>query len=178
MDGQRPCPFCAEPIKLAAIKCKHCGEMMPGEVRPPAPPESPGARDDEHLKNLVLGHTVVSALTALFGCMFIMHLAIGIVSIVAPEKMGGGKSGPPPAFFGWMFAVMGGAAVLGFWTIAGAMFVAGRSIKRRKRHTFCLIVAGLSCFFMPFGTALGICSLMLLTRPTVKAQFLPPHKSL
>lgn len=24
----RPCPFCAEPIKLAAIKCKHCGSSV------------------------------------------------------------------------------------------------------------------------------------------------------
>lgn len=24
----KPCPFCAEPIKLAAIKCKHCGSML------------------------------------------------------------------------------------------------------------------------------------------------------
>ena len=24
-EDERPCPFCAEPIKHAAIKCKHCG---------------------------------------------------------------------------------------------------------------------------------------------------------
>ncbi len=47
------CPFCAEPIRREAIKCKHCGEFMPGAVPPtagaaagaagaPAPP--PGGR--------------------------------------------------------------------------------------------------------------------------------------
>jgi hypothetical protein len=26
----KDCPFCAEPIAVAAIKCKHCGEMLDG----------------------------------------------------------------------------------------------------------------------------------------------------
>jgi hypothetical protein len=148
--------------------------MLPGHTRPPAPEGSPAAKDEEQLKNLVLGHTIISVLTGLFGCMFIIHLAIGIVSIVSPESMSNGKSGAPPAFFGWLFAGIGGMALLGFWTIASLMFAAGRSIKARKRHTFCLIVAGLSCLIMPFGTCLGVVSFVILTRPSVKALFQPP----
>lgn len=175
MDGQHPCPYCAEPIKLEAIKCKHCGEMMPGQVRPPAPDGSPGAKDEEHLKNLSLAFLVVSVLTALFGCMFLLHFGAGVMMIVSPESMSNGKPGnAPPAFIGWMFAAMGGGAVLAFWTIAGMMFAAGRAIKARRRHTFCLIVSGLSCLFMPFGTCLGVISFIVLSRPSVKALFQPP----
>ena len=29
------CPFCAEEIQSAAIKCKHCGEMIANLDRPP-----------------------------------------------------------------------------------------------------------------------------------------------
>lgn len=33
-----PCPFCAEPIRQVAAKCKHCGEWLDGSKKPVAAP--------------------------------------------------------------------------------------------------------------------------------------------
>jgi len=120
----------------------------------------------------------VSAVTALFSCMPLIHLTLGIAMLVAPDKMfSGGKGGPPPALMGYLFAVMGGAFAIGGWTLAAFQFAAGRALRRRARYTFCQIVSAVSCLFMPFGTILGVLSLIVLNRPSVKARFEPPART-
>jgi hypothetical protein len=36
-DGRRKCPFCAEEILAAAVKCRHCGEFVQGRPHGPTP---------------------------------------------------------------------------------------------------------------------------------------------
>jgi membrane protein YdbS with pleckstrin-like domain len=42
----KPCPFCAESIQEAAVKCRFCGSMLDGSAQPaqPAPRAAPDAR--------------------------------------------------------------------------------------------------------------------------------------
>jgi hypothetical protein len=69
---------------------------------------------------------------------------------------------------------MGSLFILGGWTLAILMIVAGRKLARRASRLFCLVVAGIECIFMPFGTILGIFTIIVLMKEPVKELFGPP----
>jgi len=126
--------------------------------------------DDQHLRYLTIGHYICAAIWALFACFPLIHFSIGLIFLLHPPASQDGEQFPAQ-LFGLMFALIGGAAVLCGWAFAALIFVAGRSLAARKRHMFCIVVAALCCAFFPFGTALGVFTILVLTRPTVKAMF-------
>ncbi|MBI3858243.1 MAG: hypothetical protein HY293_21380 [Planctomycetes bacterium] len=130
------------------------------------------SKDEEQLRQLQIGHYVVSGLTALFACMPILHVAMGLAIVFGGDSFMKDKSGHgPPPFFGWLFVVAGSLFIVAGWTIASLLFVAAKAIGRRRRHTFCVVVAAVACLMMPFGTVLGIFTLITLNRPSVKLLF-------
>jgi len=107
---------------------------------------------------------------ALFSCMPLMHVVMGIAMITG-RFFGEETSAPPPVFMGWMFLIMGACFVLGGWICSVCIMVAGRKLKQRRNRTYCLVVAGVECMFMPFGTVLGVFTLIHLSKDSVKALF-------
>ena len=130
------------------------------------------SKDREQLKLLAIFHYVIAALAVGVGGFFLIYAALGGVMLHRPDLFTDhGQSEPPPAFIGGLFVGLGVgifAAAVGF---AVALAVAGRSLWRQVRHTYCLVVAGLCCLFTPWGTVLGIFTLVVLMRPSVKALF-------
>jgi hypothetical protein len=55
--------------------------------------------------------------------------------------------------------------------VGGSVVAAGYFLSLRKYYTFCLVMAGIECLFMPVGTVLGVFTIIVLMRPTVKAMF-------
>jgi hypothetical protein len=137
------------------------------ETTPPNPQQ---ILDNEHLKLLSIFYYVKGGITALFACIPIIHVVLGLVFIIAPHVFGHGNDQPPP-FLGWLFLILGSFLILFGWTFAVLTLLAGRCIGRRKHYTFCLVVACIECLSVPFGTVLGIFTILVLNRASVKALF-------
>jgi hypothetical protein len=143
------------------------------ETPPPSLPQ-PRNEDARHLELLAVSHYVVAGLLALFACIPLIHVGLGILFVFFPEVLQKGQTSPepvPPQFFGWLFIVLGGVFILLGWTVAAALAYAGRCLHRRRHRIYCLVVAGIACLFMPFGTVLGVFTLILLLKPSVIALF-------
>lgn len=127
-------------------------------------------QDEEHLRLLSIFHYVCAGMAALCGCFPIFHLIIGLILMLKPASFGPAKD-QPPAWFGLIFVVLASIIILFGWTFAVLLAIAGRSLSQRKRYTFCVVMAGIACFYMPFGTVLGIFTIIVLLRPSVRALF-------
>lgn len=124
-------------------------------------------QDEQYLNLLSAFHYVAGGLTAFFSSIFLMHVAMGIAMLCGVFE---GEEAPPRVL-GWFFILFPGAFILAGWTLSGLIIAAGRRLKRRTSHTFCLVVAGLECILMPFGTVLGVFTIIVLMRDSVKELF-------
>lgn len=132
--------------------------------------------DEEHLKLLSLGYMISAAITgffALFGLMYVF-LGVMIASFVShkPELTTNGNQ-PPPAFFGWIFGGIGLAFFVVGIALAALKLRTALCLKSRKSRTFCLVMAGISCLGVPYGTALGVFTFIVLGRDSVLRLFRP-----
>jgi hypothetical protein len=133
-------------------------------------------RDEEHLRLLVIFHYVCAGLAAFFACIPIIHLVIGLLMLLRPQIFGPGKE-QPPQFVGLLLVLIASALIIAGWTFAGCLAWAGRCLGQRRHYLFCLIMAGVACLFMPFGVVLGVFSIIVLVRPSVKTLFVQPAAS-
>jgi hypothetical protein len=127
--------------------------------------------DEEQLKLLAIFHYVVAGAAALFSLFPSIYMVMGLVMLYGPEQFSRPGQNPPPAIFGWVMVAVGGVMITMGLTFATLVLAAGRSLARRKRYTFCLVMAAVECLFMPFGTVLGIFTIVLLNRESVKQLF-------
>jgi hypothetical protein len=127
-------------------------------------------QDEEHLRLLSVFLYVCAGFAALFACFPFIYVIMGIAMMVSLHNVTPGRN-EPPAFFGLFFILIGAAMILFGWAFAACIAYAGRCLAQRKRHTFCLVMAAIACMFVPFGTILGVFSIIVLVRPSVKAIF-------
>jgi len=127
-------------------------------------------QDEEHLRLLSIFHYVVAGMAGLFSLFPIIHLAMGLFFVFAPAQVTGSQQAMP-AMFGWIMVVAASFFILSGLTMACLILVAGRCLAKRKAFRFCFAMACVECVFMPFGTVLGIFTIVLLNKMTVKELF-------
>jgi len=123
--------------------------------------------DKQNLKLLSIFHYIVGAMTALFSCFPLIHIGIGVAILSGAFD---GKDAPPK-FLGLFFIIIPGIMMLCGWTLAVCILIAGSKLAHYRARTFCLVIAGLECVFMPFGTVLGVFTIIVLMKDSVKELF-------
>ena len=130
-------------------------------------------KDLDHLKLLGLFHTIWGVLSILFGLAFgILYIALGANSNL---EISGDLS--PSTAHGIFIGV--GIVVMVISLIYGIlMILAGGMLRKQRGYGFCFFVSILDLLGFP-SVILGIFTLMVLLRPTVKQLFkgdgtLPP----
>ena len=130
--------------------------------------------DSEHLRLLAIFHYVVSGLAVLFSFFPLLYSAMGGFMLYAAHHPGPHNQEPPPAIVGWIFIVLGAFFFLAGVAMAICILIAGRSLARQRRYWFAFVMACIECLFMPFGTILGVFTIIVLSRESVKALFSIP----
>jgi hypothetical protein len=142
---------------------------------PPAPPIP--SDDDAHLRALSICWYVVSGLSALCGCAMgaiLIGFSTLFTKAIESVPVAPGQQPPPREFidlFGWMYGGMGvlylglglGSALLSFLT--------ARWLAARRNRVFCFVSAAIACLSVPIGTALGVFTIIVLSRPSVQQAF-------
>ena len=124
-------------------------------------------QDAEHLKMLSVFHYVAAGMAAMVACIPLIHLFMGLALATGMF----GDTDPEARPVGLVIMAFAGLFILCGWTFAAFIAFAGRSLQKRKRYTFCLVMAGVECLFMPVGTVLGVFTIMVLVRDSAKELF-------
>ncbi|MCC7248357.1 MAG: hypothetical protein IT473_07020 [Lysobacter sp.] len=126
-------------------------------------------QDRDHLRLLTIFHYVFAGL-GICGLSFVALHYTFLNTMMAMEHAKGGHNPPPEAFmdiFIWIYVVMAAVCLIGM--ILNVM--SARFLKARRHRTFCMVVAGLNVLQVPFGTLLGVFTLLVLARDSVRQTF-------
>jgi hypothetical protein len=138
---------------------------------PPIFPEYQRQRDDDHLRLLAVFHFVMGGLALLGPVFLFLHYTVmnRFLPFLQTVKVRDGATLPGDFLdsFVWFYVFMGVVCV-----VAGVLNVLSGVFLRRRRHrVFSLVVAGLNCLQIPFGTVLGVFTFVVLLRDSVRESY-------
>jgi hypothetical protein len=128
-------------------------------------------RDADHLRLLSIFYVLSGAVSLLFALLPLVYVGLGVFFLHGVFPSSPSEKTPQPEWFGWLFVAFGAAAFVLFASITTLKFFAAHFLRKRRHRVFCLVVAGLTCLGIPYGTVLGVCTLLVLERKSVVAEF-------
>lgn len=131
-------------------------------------------KDAAQLNVLSIFHNLVAALWVVVALFPIVYLGTGMDIV---EGRFAGAAAELSKTFGWSVILWSTATIVLSLAMAVLTFMAGWRLAQRRARSFCITVAAVNCFFFPFGTILGILTIIVLKRPSIGETFRtrPPH---
>jgi ABC-type phosphate transport system permease subunit len=131
--------------------------------------------DLDHLNLLSIFH-FISAGLALLGMLFlIVHYEFMHAIFTNPGLWNNGRQEPPPpAFIFTMMKIVYVFIGLMMVVILVLNVLSGLFLRERKNWTFSLAVACINCLQIPLGTTLGVFTIIVLSRQSVKDLYKRP----
>jgi hypothetical protein len=126
-------------------------------------------RDAEHLRLLTLFHYILAGLTAVSS---FLPLLMDWTSLLG--ELGDLGKEPEVQSIVSLFRIMVWLVVLANLLFAAGLALVGYYLSRRRHRLFCIVMAACNCLAIPVGTVLGIFTIVVLSRDSVKALFAPP----
>ena len=126
--------------------------------------------DTEHLRLLRIAYFIAAGTNLIWVFFPLMYVAMGAFMFSGGFGAEEGPGGPPRSF-AIMFISIGLGVSLFMATLTTLKALTGRAIGRRRGKSLIMVTAALTCFGVPWGTALGVLTFMVLTRPSVAQQF-------
>jgi hypothetical protein len=128
--------------------------------------------DADHMRILAIFHFVFAGLAVLAIGFLGLHYLLFSSIMDNPDMWKNAKGGAPMPkdffkMFRWFYVIFGALLIL----CAAANLLSGLFIRGRRHRTFSLIVAGLNCIQVPFGTTLGVFTFFVLLRPSVEETY-------
>jgi hypothetical protein len=128
--------------------------------------------DIRYLNLLAVFHMIVASIAGLLSCLPLIDLFIGVPMLKdVPYALSQNEFFSQTTLTPLIFILLpSGMTVIG-WMFAIAIALNGYYLKNHKWLNYCMIVSGIETIFMPFGTVLGVFTIILLTKPNIKNLF-------
>jgi hypothetical protein len=128
-------------------------------------------QDRDHLRLLAIFHYIFAAM-GICGLGFIALHYTMMTSVMSMEGAKNSATPPPEAMMDvmiWMYVAMAAMFFIGM----ALNVLAARFLQMRRHRTYCMVVAGLNVLQVPLGTLLGVFTLLVLARDSVRQAFEP-----